>query len=68
MNIKHLQKFNLIGQCITTNKNQPLTNCKLHCGVSGVRCLCFFLDCLRPADADDLPCLSKGTEICNYNL
>ena len=25
-------------------KAQPLTICKLHCGCSGVRCLCSFLD------------------------
>ena len=30
------------------------TICKLHCGCSGVRCLCSFLDRLRPADADAL--------------
>ncbi len=35
-------------------KNQAITNCKLHCGYSGVRCLCSFLDRLRPADADAL--------------
>jgi len=35
-------------------KNDLLTNCKLHCGCSGVRYLCSFLDRLRPADADAL--------------
>ena len=35
-------------------KHETLTNCKLHCGVRGVRCLCSFLDRLRPADADAL--------------
>lgn len=31
-----------------------LTNCKLHCGCSGVRCLCSFLDRHVLSDTDAL--------------
>ena len=35
-------------------KAQLVISCKLHCGCGVVRCLCSFLDRLRPADADAL--------------
>ena len=50
------------------NKKRPITNYKLHCGCSGVRCLCSFLDRHVLPDTDALPCLSADREIRNDNL
>ena len=35
-------------------KKLPTTNCKLHCGVRAVRCLCSFLDRHVLSDTDAL--------------
>jgi hypothetical protein len=36
------------------NKTQGITNCKLHCGCCGARCLCSFLDRHVLSDTDAL--------------
>ena len=39
---------------VEMDKSQRLTICKLHCGCSGVRCLCSFLDRHVLQDTDAL--------------
>jgi hypothetical protein len=48
------------------NKNRPAN--KLHCGCSGMGCLCSFLDHHVITDTDALPCLSADREIRNDNM